>query len=155
GRVSRLGASPRDGGFIRALRDRPWWNYARVIHGSPAGKAPGGQSPLPEPHATATVIVIPRTYVREERRNGPLVVSAHDVARELRQRLPHAGDVKIHKLLYYCQGWHLARYGDPLFNEPVEAWANGPVVADLWRDEKYHQPAPAPQGLDDAMHKTL
>ncbi len=30
--------------------------------------------------------------------------SAHDVARELRNRLPDAGDLKVHKLAYYCQG---------------------------------------------------
>jgi Protein of unknown function (DUF4065) len=63
------------------------------------------------------------------------ILSAHDVARELRQRLPYAGDVKIHKLAYYCQGWHVAWTGEPMFREAVEAWTNGPVVAhgsQLW-----------------------
>jgi uncharacterized phage-associated protein len=74
--------------------------------------------------------------------------SAHDVARELRRRLPAAGDVKIHKLLYYCQGWHLALTGTPLFHEAIEAWTNGPVVADLWHDERKGRPLPPEQDLD-------
>lgn len=76
-------------------------------------------------------------------------VSAHDVARELRRRLPSPGSVKLHKLLYYCQGWHLAWTGRPLFSEAIEAWANGPVVAAVWRDEKYDAPPAASAPLDD------
>lgn len=77
------------------------------------------------------------------------MLSAHDVARELRQRLPDAGDVKIHKLVYYCQGWHLAWTHAPMFSEPIEAWANGPVVAGLWHDEKRSRPRPPAQQLND------
>jgi uncharacterized phage-associated protein len=84
-----------------------------------------------------------------------MTLSAHDVARELRKRLPGVGDVKVHKLLYYCQGWHLAFTGKPLFPERVEAWANGPVVADLWKDEKYDRPADPPQTLDTSALSTL
>lgn len=75
-------------------------------------------------------------------------VSAHDVARELRSQLPLSGVVKVHKLLYLCQGWHLAWYGEPLFVEDIEAWDNGPVVADLWRDEKNGKAAPTAEQLD-------
>ncbi len=46
-----------------------------------------------------------------------------------------AGVGQVHKWLYYCQGWHLALTGRPLFTERIEAWANGPVVASVWRDE--------------------
>jgi len=86
-----------------------------------------------------------------------MVVSAHDVARELRNAVPgDPGDVKIHKLLYYCQGWHLARTGEPLFAEPIEAWLNGPVVAELWRDEKRaHRPSPAALALDAESRHTV
>lgn len=77
------------------------------------------------------------------------MLSAHDVVRELRQRLPQAGAVKIHKLVYYCQGWHVAWTGQPMFAEPIEAWTNGPVVADLWRDEKNDRPRPPARGPSD------
>lgn len=64
-------------------------------------------------------------------------VSAHDVARELRARLPEIGMAKLQKLLYYVQGWHLAWTGEPLFGERIEAWTQGPVVATQWADEKH------------------
>jgi uncharacterized phage-associated protein len=83
-------------------------------------------------------------------------VSAHDVAAELRRRFDDdPGVVKIHKLLYYAQGWHLTWAGEPLFRERIEAWANGPVVADLWHDEKRNRPRPASQALVGAQLATI
>jgi uncharacterized phage-associated protein len=40
--------------------------------------------------------------------------------------------LRLHKLLYYCQGWYLAWYGHPLFAERIEAWRYGPVVPDVF-----------------------
>ena len=77
------------------------------------------------------------------------MLSAHDVVRELRARLPEAGDVKVHKLAYYCQGWSLAWTGRPMFSEPIEAWANGPVLADVWHDEKRKRLLPPAHEPDD------
>jgi uncharacterized phage-associated protein len=37
-------------------------------------------------------------------------------------------NLKLQKVLYYAQGHHLARFGTPVFNEAVDAWAHGPVV---------------------------
>ncbi|HEX9888872.1 MAG TPA: type II toxin-antitoxin system antitoxin SocA domain-containing protein [Nitriliruptorales bacterium] len=60
------------------------------------------------------------------------------MARALRDELStDPGTVKLHKLLYYCQAWHATWTGEALFDEPIEAWENGPVVADLWRVEKH------------------
>lgn len=43
-----------------------------------------------------------------------------------------AGDtispLKLQKLLYYCQAWHLAVFSKPLFKEEIEAWSHGPVI---------------------------
>lgn len=64
------------------------------------------------------------------------------------------GVTKIHKLLYYCQGWHLAWVGEPLFPEDIEAWGMGPVVATLWRDEKY-RPKAEPQALSEIEARTV
>jgi uncharacterized phage-associated protein len=77
----------------------------------------------------------------------PTTVSAHDVARELRRRLPSAGVLKVQKLLYYCQGWSLAWHGAPLFGERIEAWDQGPVVATVWHDEHDGREAPPEQPL--------
>ncbi len=45
---------------------------------------------------------------------------------------PNGGErltnLKLQKLLYYQQGFHLAFFGTPLFAEDVEAWMYGPVV---------------------------
>jgi uncharacterized phage-associated protein len=76
-------------------------------------------------------------------------VSAHDVARELRQRLPGVGVLKLHKLLYYCQGWYITWAGEAMFTEAIEAWDQGPVVADVWHDEKRHRALPAQRSLTD------
>jgi uncharacterized phage-associated protein len=85
-----------------------------------------------------------------------MTVSAHDVAQVLREHLgANVGDVRVHKLLYYCQGWHLARRGAPLFDEELEAWKEGPVVAKVWRDEKYSRPMPAPQSLSAEQLETV
>src|SRR5262249_38858344 len=35
---------------------------------------------------------------------------------------------RLQKLLYLVQGWSLALRGRTAFNEPIEAWADGPVV---------------------------
>ena len=61
---------------------------------------------------------------------------ARVVAAILRERLPGVGVKKVHKLLYYCQGHHLAMFGRPLFDETVSAWDMGPVVGSLWFAEK-------------------
>jgi uncharacterized phage-associated protein len=37
-------------------------------------------------------------------------------------------NLKIQKLLYYVQGWHLGIHGEPVFSQPIQAWIHGPVV---------------------------
>jgi uncharacterized phage-associated protein len=61
---------------------------------------------------------------------------AHDVAAELRGRLPGLPAKKLHKLLYYSQGHHLAATGEALFDDTLSAWDMGPVVGRLWRQER-------------------
>ncbi len=62
------------------------------------------------------------------------------------EMLGSATTMKLQKLLYYCQGWHLAWDGVPLFDASIEAWANGPVVRevyDLHRGEfRFEHPLP-------------
>jgi uncharacterized phage-associated protein len=83
-----------------------------------------------------------------------MTVSAHDVAAELRRRLPGLRTKKLHKLLYYCQGHHLAHFDEPLFAEPIGAWDMGPVVERLWRDEKRGL-VTAPVALDEGALNTI
>jgi uncharacterized phage-associated protein len=59
-------------------------------------------------------------------------------------------NLKLQKLCYYAQGFHLAMYGAPLFPDPIEAWQHGPVVPELWRKYKDYggQGIPPPQDAD-------
>lgn len=63
-----------------------------------------------------------------------------------------AGDsisnLKLQKLVYYAQAYHLAMYGLPLIPEPVEAWEHGPVVPDLYHSFKEHGSQPIPPSDD-------
>lgn len=40
--------------------------------------------------------------------------------------------LKVQKLLYYAQGWSLAKFGKPLFDEDLQAWAHGPVCRSVY-----------------------
>ena len=46
--------------------------------------------------------------------------------------VPDITPLKLQKLLYYCQGYSLGLYGEPLFMEPIEAWYHGPVVRSIY-----------------------
>ncbi|WP_320974140.1 type II toxin-antitoxin system antitoxin SocA domain-containing protein [Dysgonomonas capnocytophagoides] len=41
-------------------------------------------------------------------------------------------NMKLQKMLYYMQGFHLAYFGEPLFDEDIEAWQYGPVVPSVY-----------------------
>lgn len=45
-------------------------------------------------------------------------------------------NLKLQKLLYYCQGFHLAIKNTPLFTESIEHWDHGPVVPAIYREYK-------------------
>jgi uncharacterized phage-associated protein len=63
------------------------------------------------------------------------MVSVHDVADYiLAWRAMSA--MKMQKLVYYSQAWHLATHNERLFKEPIEAWANGPVVRELYEHHR-------------------
>ncbi len=80
---------------------------------------------------------------------------ASDVAAALRERMPQLPQKKLHKLLYYCQGHHLAALGTPLYVESISAWDMGPVVGALWKAEREHEDAPEPAELDEAALNTV
>lgn len=44
--------------------------------------------------------------------------------------------MKLQKLVYYSQAWSTVWDDDVLFDEPVQAWKNGPVVRELWEANK-------------------
>lgn len=60
------------------------------------------------------------------------VVSVFDVANYVLSKLGVCTSMKLHKLLYYCQAWSLVWDDAPLFPQKIEAWANGPVIRELF-----------------------
>lgn len=85
-----------------------------------------------------------------------MTVHAAQVAAEIRHRLPGVGVKKLHKLLYYCQGHHLAAFGEPMFLESVSAWDMGPVVGRLWKTEKSAgDPVTEPGVLGEAVLNSI
>ncbi|ARF66525.1 hypothetical protein B7C51_24700 (plasmid) [Paenibacillus larvae subsp. pulvifaciens] len=42
--------------------------------------------------------------------------------------------LKLQKLCYYAQAWHLAFYQAPMFDDEFEAWVHGPVNYKLYLD---------------------
>jgi len=41
--------------------------------------------------------------------------------------------LKVQKLLYLAYGWHVAAYKRTLWQEPLQAWQYGPVVASVYK----------------------
>lgn len=60
------------------------------------------------------------------------MVSIHDLIAYMLRAEGHMASMKIHKLCYYLQGYHLAWTGKPLFAERIEARNTGPVVPFLY-----------------------
>ena len=44
--------------------------------------------------------------------------------------------LKLMKLVYIAYGWYLAITGEKLFDEPIQAWRNGPVIPSLYHEFK-------------------
>ena len=72
--------------------------------------------------------------------------TASEIARYIIHRFQEAGDpvdnLKLQKLLYYVQGWHLAVLGKPAFGDRIEAWAHGPVQPATYGSWKHYRWSP-------------
>jgi uncharacterized phage-associated protein len=64
------------------------------------------------------------------------MASAHDVAKYILERQGSISTWKLQKLVYYTQAWHLVWAEKPLFQDRIEAWANGPVVPALYSQHR-------------------
>ncbi|UYB35517.1 DUF4065 domain-containing protein [Arthrobacter koreensis] len=60
------------------------------------------------------------------------MATAHDVAAYILSSSGRMTAMKLQKLAFYSQAWHLAWEDEPLFEEDIQAWANGPVVYSLY-----------------------
>lgn len=58
---------------------------------------------------------------------------------ECKEEAADLSKLKIQKLLYYAQGYYLALFNKPLFEENIEAWDHGPVVREVYDQFKQHE----------------
>lgn len=81
-----------------------------------------------------------------------------DIANELLRYAQHAtggelmSNMKLQKMLYYQQGFHLAMFGEPLFEEEIEAWMYGPVVPSVYDNYKSYKREGIPCDEDAEFH---
>ncbi|MBS1830188.1 MAG: SocA family protein [Acidobacteria bacterium] len=61
------------------------------------------------------------------------MASVHDLAAYILRQTGPVTAMKLQKLVYYCQAWSLVWEERPLFRAKIEAWADGPVVPQLYR----------------------
>ena len=66
----------------------------------------------------------------------PPSIQVFDVAAYVLEKMGAMTTMKLQKLVYYSQAWALVWDEKQLFEEDIEAWANGPVVRDLF---DYHR----------------
>ena len=59
-------------------------------------------------------------------------VTIADVARYILTQFGQMTTMKLQKLCYYTQAWHLASFKSPLFEADFAAWDNGPVARELY-----------------------
>jgi uncharacterized phage-associated protein len=68
------------------------------------------------------------------------VVSCFEVANYFiwlaRETGSFVSNLKLQKLVYYAQAWHLAIHELPLFEEDFQAWVHGPVIPELYQKYK-------------------
>lgn len=60
------------------------------------------------------------------------MANVHDVAAHILEQTGEITSMKLQKLCYYSQAWQLVWEDRELFNERIEAWANGPVIPVLY-----------------------
>lgn len=88
------------------------------------------------------------------------MASAHDVAAYILEKRRPLSAMKLQKLVYYSQAWSLVWDDRPLFRERIEAWANGPVVRELYDRHRgmfeiHEWPGGDPRALDEDARSTV
>jgi len=79
---------------------------------------------------------------------------AEEVANYFIERAQQEGarltPMKLLKLAYFAQGWHLAIEGEELIRDPVEAWDYGPVIPSLYHSVKRYGDRPITEKLGES-----
>lgn len=54
----------------------------------------------------------------------------------------YVSQLKVQKMVYFAQGYHLAQFGTPLIRENIEAWQYGPVVPEIYHQYRFYGSKP-------------
>ena len=65
------------------------------------------------------------------------MANVYDVGQYITELVPTVNTMKLYKLCYFSQGWKLAWTGCLLFQEPLQAWTNGPIPIALHKLDDY------------------
>ncbi len=90
-----------------------------------------------------------------------MMVNVFDVAAFILSKQGPMTAMKLQKLVYYSQAWSLVWDEEPLFNERIEAWANGPVVPQLYEAHRdmfkvdVQDIKGNPEALNDTQKETI
>lgn len=88
-----------------------------------------------------------------------LMASVLDVAAYIMAQCGPMTATKLQKLAYYSQAWSLVWDEKPLFDDRIEAWANGPVTPRLYaahyRQFMVEDISGNPDELDDVAKETI
>ena len=77
-----------------------------------------------------------------------------DVAQYIYGSVGWVNSWRLQKLTYYAQSWSLAWTGRALFQDPIQAWDDGPVAPELYRVNR-HEAGPMPTRLPGAVAENL
>lgn len=64
------------------------------------------------------------------------MATVFDVAKHILEQNAEMTVMKLQKLVYYSQVWNLVWDEEVLFENQIQAWANGPVTVDLYNVHK-------------------
>ena len=80
------------------------------------------------------------------------LLSPNDVAdfllAECRERGEVLTNLKLQKLLYYAQAWHLALFDKCIFEEDMQAWVHGPVLPSQYARLREYQWRPIDEDVE-------
>ncbi len=80
------------------------------------------------------------------------MAGVRDVAAAVLTRTGPITTMKLQKLLYYAQAWHLVFQRKPMFDEKIEAWPQGPVTPSIFAGHrKQYQVTSGPSGHAGAL----
>ena len=88
------------------------------------------------------------------------MTTVHDIAAYILKKHGRMSAMKLQKLVYYSQAWSLVWDDRPLFFERIEAWANGPVVPELYEKHRgmfdlTKWPYGDPDKVDETARETI